>query len=283
MYRIERQDQLYKTLLQALRFSPTIVIFSAFTLLLHLSGVFAPGSLTVTTKNFTNISHPCIIPTGNVSTPNSPDYASLFLEEFSTLLYRGPTPKANALALQWFVDKRIPDLPQACGPNCCYNVSVPSFVFQCTPNPSSLPEGQAGNPLLYFPNKANFWNGTIDPNSNGGFYIAWYSNYLIGSSGNAFCSPVQAQYNVKVRTIVLSTSLSLIFLKYQLKVQTKGGIQSVTMNITQINSAFPNVTEVLLFANNSIDNIKMAHFWMQLGAISDATREVFLGSGQPSF
>jgi len=71
MYRIERQDQLYKTLPHALFFSPTIVIFSAPTILLPISGIFAPGSLSVTTINSTAVSH-CIIPTGNLSTPDSP-------------------------------------------------------------------------------------------------------------------------------------------------------------------------------------------------------------------
>jgi hypothetical protein len=68
MYRIERQDQLYLTLPRALFFSPTIVAFSVLALLLPLSGVFAPGSLTIVTQNFTDVGN-CTIPTGNLSTP----------------------------------------------------------------------------------------------------------------------------------------------------------------------------------------------------------------------
>jgi hypothetical protein len=95
MYRIERRDQLYKTLPQAVLFGPTIVVFSALTLLLPLSGVFAPGSLTVTTKNYTDVGH-CMIPTGNLSTPNTPEY----LASQDTGAWLGPTPRAVALTLQ---------------------------------------------------------------------------------------------------------------------------------------------------------------------------------------
>jgi hypothetical protein len=74
MYRIERQDQLYKTLPQALFFSPTIVIFSVLTLLLPLSGVFTPGSLAVTKNSFSHVG-PCMIPSGNLSASDTPDFA----------------------------------------------------------------------------------------------------------------------------------------------------------------------------------------------------------------
>jgi hypothetical protein len=227
MYQIERQDQLYKTLPLALFFNPTIVVFSALTLLLPLSGVFAPGSLSVATKNSTDVSGPCFIPTGNLSTPNTPDSTSLSTEK-SIGYWTGVTPRATDLATQCLAEQRIPDLPQACGPNCRYNVSVPSFFFQCIPNPSSLPFGQADPPapprVSFRPGPAipgrnlttkipiTLWNGTTDPNSTWGFYIAWKSNGPNGTSGNVSCSPVQAQYNVEVRRIAVFTSLSLIFL-----------------------------------------------------------------------
>ena len=212
MYQIERQDQLYKTLPRAVFFSPTIVIFSALTLLLPLSGVFAPGSLTVTTKNSSHVG-PCMIPTGNFSTANTPDSASLYTTNGYNIggigLWNGVTPRATTLTTQWLVEQRIPDLPQACGPNCRYKVHVPSFVFQCTPNPSSLPDGQAGD--LKSLTMATLWNGTIDPDSYWGFYIAWQSNGPNGTSGNAYCSSFQAQYDVEVWIVALSTCLSLIF------------------------------------------------------------------------
>jgi hypothetical protein len=76
---------------------------------------------------------------------------------------------------------------------------------------------QAGNPMLDFntflkgtmepirfanPFHHSFWNGTTDPNSKWGFYISWSSNgdYGAGTSGNASCSPFQAEYDVEVRT-----------------------------------------------------------------------------------
>lgn len=215
MYQIERQDQLYKTLPQALFFNPTIVIFSALTLLLPLSGVFTPGSLTIVTKNFSEVSS-CMIPTGNLSTPGTPDYASLYNTGHGGI-WTSVTPRATELTTQWFVGQKIPDLPRACGPDCLYNVSISSFLLQCTQNPSSLPDGQAGNQsILQYPG-ITLWNGTTDPNSPWGFYVAWHSSSNIessggvnGTSGNAHCSPVQARYDVKVWTIALSTILSLI-------------------------------------------------------------------------
>ena len=203
MYRIERKDQLYKTLPRALFFSPIIVVFSALTLLLPLSGVFSPGSLTVTSKNSTNIS-PCTTPTGNLSTPDTPDYASLYTSVAGR--WQGVSARATALTMKWFVEQRIPDLPQACGPDCRYKVHIPSFVFQCTPNPSSLPYGQTINSEFF----TTFWNGTTTDRLFSEFYIAWQSNGSNGTRGSASCLPSQAQYDVEVRIISLSTSLSLI-------------------------------------------------------------------------
>jgi hypothetical protein len=204
IYQIERQDQLYKSLPQALFLSPTIVVVSVLTLLLPLSGVFAPGSLTVTTKNLTDVGGPCVIPTGNLSTPNTTDSTSLFTTG-GWGYWNGVTPRATTLTTQWFVAQRIPDLPQACGPNCRYKAQVPSFVLQCTPNPSSLPYAQAGIPRdsSTISTSTTLWNGTADPTSMWAFYIAWKSNGPNGTSGNASCSPVQAQYDVEVRTIRL--------------------------------------------------------------------------------
>jgi hypothetical protein len=213
MYQIERRDHLY-TLPQALFFSPTIVVFSVLTLLLPLSGVFAPGSLTVTTNNSTDVG-PCMIPTGYLSTPGTPDYASLYKNDSSTYSINGsafihpfsPSPRANGLTMKWFVEQHIPDLPQSCGPNCRYKVHVPSFVFQCTPNPSSLPYAQEGNK----PFMTTLWNATNTLNASWVFYIAWQSNSPDGTSGNASCLPFFAQYDVEVRIIVFSISSSLIF------------------------------------------------------------------------
>jgi len=217
MYRIERQDQLYQTLPRALLFSPIIVVFSVLALLLPLSGVFAPGSLTIT-QNFTHIG-PCMIPTATLSTPETTnEWLSVLVPEaifsknnesllgFATV-WTGVTPRAMALTMQCLIEQRIPDLPQVCGPNCRYKVSVPSIVFQCVPNPPSLPYFQGGynNTDCRSCIPGTYWNATTDPTSMWGFYIAWMSNGKNGTSGNASCSPVQAQYDVEVRTIASST------------------------------------------------------------------------------
>ena len=209
MYRIERQDQLYKTLPQAVFFSPTIVVFTVLNLLLPLSGVFAPGSLTVDTKNFTNVGGPCIIPSGNLSTPDTPDSISLFSYSLGGW-WGGAMPRAMDLAAQCLVEQRIPDLPQACGPNCRYKVSVPSFVIQCTPNPISLPYMQGASDLDEDSFFGTLWNGMIDTHDGTQFYVVWHSSGPKGTSGNGSCSPVQVQYDVEVRKISLSTRLFLI-------------------------------------------------------------------------
>ena len=221
MYRIERQDQLYKSLPQAVFSSPTIVVFTALNLLLPLSGVFAPGSLTVVTKNFTDVGGPCMIPSGNLSTPNAPDSTSLFSTSLSEN-WSGVTPRATELTTQCLVEQRIPDLPQVCGLNCRYKVSVPSFLIRCTPNPPSLPYMQIqGHTYLEYVDAVNgtsrvfspgtLWNATASDNfsMDNMFYLGWYSTGPNGTSGSASCLPYEAQYDVEVRKISLSTRFFL--------------------------------------------------------------------------
>ena len=203
LYHIKQCNNLYQTLPQALFFSPLLVLFSILTLLLPFSGVFAPGSLTVTTKNYTNPG-PCIIPTGNLS---SPGYSSLGSQMFlldvdDCYQWDGISPSLTSLITQWFIEQRIPDLPQACGQNCLYRVSdVHSFVFKCQPNPVFLPYRQLDDSLSL--ESTTLWNVTTDPNSTWAFYIAWKSDVVSGTSGNAYCSPFLAQYDVEVGEIVL--------------------------------------------------------------------------------
>ena len=317
MYQIERQGRLYKTLPQAVFFSPSIVAFTVLNLLLPLSGVFAPGSLTVVTKNSTGVRGPCMIPSGNLSTPNTPDSNSLFTtDQGSTtdLVWKGFTPRATELTMQCLVEQRIPDLPRVCGPDCRYNVSVASFVIQCTPNPSSLPYMlMGGDRIIIYDEYSNasftvgtLWNGTKmqvdtdDPDvSAWPFYIGWHSNDPNGKSGNASCSPFEAQYDVVVRPISLSTSLSLINFKYKLKVQTKGGIQFVTTNVTQITSPLPSIFNMMVAQDGRLGVSAQvnSNFSMQRAALYSATQALFLGTaailvsgelddnmlGQPSF
>ena len=274
MYRIERQDQLYKTLPQALFFSPIIVIFSALTLFLPLAGIFSPASLTVTTKNSTVINN-CTIPTGNISGQNTAD-PSYFLG-FNIVPDNGHftvPPRLLSVTMQSHVDHRILDLPQACGPNCRYKVHVPSFVFNCTPNPSYLPYGLMGNASS--PAFPVLWNGTtekIGPNDfMGQFYVAWQSNNPNGTWGNIFCIPLQAQYYIEVWIIALPTSFYW-FLKCRLKVKTNEGVQSVMMNTTEITSPIPSFTGTT-FKNSTSE---MQSFLRRLASIFYATQTLFLG------
>ena len=313
MYRIERQDQLYKTLPQAVFFSPTIVVFTALNLLLPLSGVFAPGSLTVVTKNSTDVPSPCMIPSGNLSTPNASDSTSLynaFLGDSET--WSGFTLRATEVTTKCLAEQRIPDLPQSCGSNCHYKVSVLSFVIQCTPNPSSLPYGQVsttdlnssslnfsglgtgmspndGYGIVQLASSADqllpfttLWNGTLAPDEfSWPFYLGWSS---IGSgsgpqngtsSGNASCSPFPALYDVEVRTISLSASLSLIIvnLKYKFKVHTKEGVQFVTTNITRKSDTFPPSN-----SSSWVEILNIPNSFFQFASLYSATRALFIGS-----
>jgi hypothetical protein len=186
-----------------------------------------------------------MIPSGNLSAPNTSDSISLFTTDIYGTSWTGVTPRATELTSQCLVDQRIIDLPQVCGPNCRYNVSVLSFVIQCTPNSSSLSRTASGTTqvVVYpFPppvtdsdklgqpaaqpveksySPGTLWNGTIDEYYIDGsqaspemiaissFFLVWHSTGPNGTSGNASCSPVQAQYDVEVRTITLSTRLFL--------------------------------------------------------------------------
>jgi hypothetical protein len=64
-------------------------------------------------------------------------------------------------------------------------------------------------------------------------------------------------------------------LKCRLKVRTKGGVQSVTTNITEITSLIPDM-ESRTVLNNMSSGIVL-NFMMQLASISYATRALFLG------
>ena len=115
-------------------------------------------------------------------------------------------PRAMGLIMQC-VYEHFPSFPEACRLNCHYEVSMPSLVFQCTPNPPSLPYAQVGIPQSSPGASSGFvlWNVTRDPIFMWGFYVTWNSNGADGTSGNTSCSPIQAQYNISVQIIALST------------------------------------------------------------------------------
>ena len=185
-----------------------------------------------------------------------------------------------ALTTQCLFEQRIPDVPQACGPNCRYTVSVPSFVFQCTPNPPSLPYGQGNGSGSYLDDhwiNHTVWNGTTDPTSKWAFYVAWQSYSQSGTSGNGSCSPVQAQYDIEVCTISLFTQFLADFFQCRLKVETKGGFQSVTTSIKQTTSPIPHYTD---YSQVAASEGNLAHLvsLYQLTSISYATQALFLGN-----
>jgi hypothetical protein len=140
-----------------------------------------------------------MIPTGNLNTSDVEIFN--FIVNGDSLIWRSVLPRVTMLTTQWFIEQRIADLPQPCGLNCLYTVSVPSFVFKCQPNPASLPDGQMGESSGVA--SSTLWNATVDPNSMWAFYVAWQNFEDQGTMRSAYCSPVLAQYDVEVGKIVL--------------------------------------------------------------------------------
>ena len=69
---------------------------------------------------------------------------------------------------------------------------------------------------------------------------------------------------------------------YRLKVRTKGGVQSVTTNITERTSPILDLRATSSGAADYFSDEKLV-FWMQLASISYATRVLFLGSAVIQF
>ena len=130
---------------------------------------------------------------------------------------------------------------------------------------------------------STIWNGTLAPEEfSWPFYIGWRSigpgnGPPNGTSGNTSCSPFPALYDVEVRTISLSASLSesliILNLKYKFKVQTKGGVQFVTTNITRKSDSFPP-------ANSSswVEILNIPNSFLQFASLYSATPPLFIGN-----
>lgn len=57
----------------------------------------------------------------------------------------------------------------------------------------------------------------------------------------------------------------------------KGGVQSITMNITQMTSPILNVTDTTLVTQHTLHDAARLTLWMQLSSLSYAIRELLLG------
>ncbi|KAG8935893.1 hypothetical protein FRC00_010097 [Tulasnella sp. 408] len=163
-----------------------------------------------------------------------------------------------------FYGSTITPLPDYCGQNCTYTVNMDSFTFSCQTN-VSLPDGQMGtfDPNDPGPGVQTFWNATLtgsetDHDPTMSFYVGWATGAMIvpydssiGSSGSAYCTPVQAHYVFQVTKV--------------------NGVQTVSYTMTP--------TDPMLITTTHDENGKQpSPKAMRVGAVALATRDLLLGA-----
>lgn len=208
VYLVADKDTMATFFSSAILRSPLLVTAAALSFLLPIPTVLTPSSLQVTPHTVSNWS-PCQVPTGNVMSGGP---GSVMYQTGGWGYWAGVTPVAQKLALSTFVGQKIPPLPQSCGLNCTYSVTVPSIAFRCQ-EAVELPAATSGNQQL---REESFWNSTtteVGPSPNTSFYVYWKSTEEGGTNGTALCTVGTAQYHFTV--------------------QTTNGQQFVTYNVTQ--------------------------------------------------
>ena len=131
-----------------------------------------PSSLQVVPGRTHDLSRSCQVPTGNLT--NGPP-GSIMYQTGGWGYWTGITPVAQKLAYSTFIGQKIPQLPQPCGLNCTYSVSVPSIAFQCKEGvdlpPAMKPATSAG---VW---EEAFWNATAITSGSppASFYVYWKS------------------------------------------------------------------------------------------------------------
>lgn len=178
--------------------SPLLVIVVAVSFLLPIPTIFTPSSLRVVSRPVVEPSTPCSVPTGNLTNGGS---GSTMYGAAGWGYWTGITPVAQKLATSTFIGQKIPSLPQTCGLNCTYSVSLHSIAFRCK-NSVEIPPGLSTD----WPDKKGigeetFWNATTNSTDGGPadpFYIYWKSTTQSGTNGTAMCTVGTAQYNFTV-------------------------------------------------------------------------------------
>ncbi|KAG8915695.1 hypothetical protein FRC01_003538 [Tulasnella sp. 417] len=163
-----------------------------------------------------------------------------------------------------FYGGAIIPLPDYFGQNCTYFVNVDSFTFSCQTG-VTLPDGQMGT---YDPDQPSFgietfWNATLtgsetDHDPTMPFYVGWSTGGMtvpfddsIGSSGSAFCTPMQA--------------------RYEFQIQKFNGLQTVSYTMTP--------TEPMLVATAYDETGEQPSAKaLRVGAVALATRQLLLGA-----
>ncbi|KAG8926067.1 hypothetical protein FRC01_009379 [Tulasnella sp. 417] len=163
-----------------------------------------------------------------------------------------------------FYGGAIMPLPDYCGQNCTYFVNIDSFTFSCQTG-VTLPDGQMGTYDRDQPSFGieTFWNATLtgsesDHDPTMPFYVGWATGAMvvpfddsIGSSGSAFCTPMQA--------------------RYEFQIQKFNGLQTVSYTMTP--------TEPMLVATAYDENGEQPSAKaLRVGAVALATRQLLLGA-----
>lgn len=164
LYLIERRDAFATLFSDAIFRNPLLVLIGFATFLLPIAAVFTPASLGVVTASYTGVSAPCMVPSGNLSSCQTG--SALWNGAFSDI--SGATTLLTQLASQTFVRQQIPPLPQACGPNCTYHVSMNSIAFECQPL-AAVPEAMMVQGGVIEPSNDGYvtiWNSTLDRNAD---------------------------------------------------------------------------------------------------------------------
>ncbi|KAG8931803.1 hypothetical protein FRC01_000782 [Tulasnella sp. 417] len=259
LYLVERRDIIPTFRSNAAARAPFLVLVVTFCLMLPIAAIFSPASLSVAFL-VTNNSGSCVVSAANVT--DGTNSTRIYSADDGFLLsgLSGPALKITQRAL---FGGAIPPLPTFCGDNCIYEASMDSMAFECQEG-VTLPAGQMGtvDPAHPGPGTRTYWNATSDGPSNDPtlpFYVGWMTDaytdgmtqYLNGTTGSAYCTPMQAHYNFSVQKL--------------------NGIQTVsyTASITGPMSPATNFDQ---------NNDQPTHAALQIGAIGLALRNYFLGS-----
>lgn len=258
LYLVERRDVVPTFLSNALVRAPFLVLVVTFSLLLPIAAIFSPASLSVVFL-VTNTSGPCVVSAANITDGANSTHIYSAEDGFVLSGVSGPALKITQRALVGV----IPSLPMFCGDNCIYEASMDSMTFECQEG-VTLPAGQMGtvDPAHPGPGTRTYWNATSDGTANDPtlpFYVGWMTNaytdgmeqYLDGTSGSAYCTPMLAHYNFSVQWL--------------------NGVQTVSYT-TDVTGPMPPSTH---FDQN---NDQPTYAALQIGAIGLAARNHLLGS-----
>ncbi|KAG8901581.1 hypothetical protein FRC00_006143 [Tulasnella sp. 408] len=201
---------------------PLLVGATVLSFMIPIAAVFTPASLGVRTITYEVIA-PCVIAAGNFKN-SAYDGVPRFYEGTSCYAFHDVTTTVARVSDITFARGAPIPLPEFCGKNCTYKISVDSTAFKCDQN-VTLPDGHMGtfDPLHPGPSTKTFWNATaaggdqMEPTVP--IYVGWATNgdsltmdTSVGTSGAAYCIPVSA--------------------RYEFTVQTMNGVQSVSYNVT---------------------------------------------------